>query len=367
MSRSIQINSTSNITAEPEDIVLRENSTHRLLFRPLIVDNQNNAEASIKGWFVYQRKNNDGSWSDFTDKNLQGNKLKSGEGIKLELKSEEVLILLNRIETLKQIYGQYGIQYGTKEYLIADENLAATLKSISSIKNDKIIEAFKSLSNQQISVFFQNLNLTNLEKVIQEWDSNIQLKSTEEKYWQTLLGSNSWVLSQIFACPHVLIGNEYYYGGKKGNNKGGVHGDHFLQNKLTGNVAFIEIKTPKTQIVGKKYRGDNDEDNNTVYSITEDLNGGLIQLQNQRNIYLQKKDSLTEPYKSFNSKVVLIIGSISSLSDGQKKSFELYRNSITNAEIITFDELRERLQMLIEIYKASDVEDQPEINPKDLP
>ncbi|MBD3329703.1 DUF4263 domain-containing protein, partial [Candidatus Dojkabacteria bacterium] len=171
-------------------------------------------------------------------------------------------------------------------------------------------------------------------------------------FWHKLLKDNPWVLSQIFACPYLLIGDEYYYGGKKGNNKGGVYGDFFSKNDLTGNVAFVEIKTPGTELLASKYRGDKDEDHNTVYSINEDITGAINQLQNQRAVYMNKKDSLEETHSSYNSKAILIAGTIGHIKEKAKiKSFELFRNSLNNSELITFDELRKRIQLLIDIYK----------------
>ena len=57
------------------------------------------------------------------------------------------------------------------------------------------------------------------------------------------------------ACRWIIGGAR----GKKGTNIGGVYGDFLYKNDLTGNVAFVEIKTPCTDIIDEKYRGIQDQ------------------------------------------------------------------------------------------------------------
>lgn len=354
MNNTVTIKSTSNTSAIASDIVLRENNSFKLIFRPVVVDNQKNSDASVKGWFIYQRKDSDGQWSDFVDENLYGSKLKSGEGLKLEIKAEEILSLINHLDTLKQIYSKYGIQYGKQEFVLTDRNLKSVLDQIANFNNASRLIALSQLSNEKLLDLAQNLNQTRLSKLLELWNESIDTESENEGFWQRLFEDNAWVLSQIFACPYTQIGSECYYGGKKINNTGGVNGDFLFKNNLTDNVGFIEIKTPSTKLVGKKYRGIDEQDSNTVFSITEDLSGAINQLQNQRNLYIQKKDSLESPFFAHNPKAILIAGSISSLNSSEIKSFELYRNSLSNIEVLTYDELQMRINNLIELYKANE-------------
>ncbi len=100
------------------------------------------------------------------------------------------------------------------------------------------------------------------------------------------------------------------------------------------------------------YLGKNDTDNNAIYSISSKLTGGINEVLNQKNIFIQKKNSLEENEKIHsNFKCIFIGGSISSLTVGQRKSFELYRSSLSNVEIITFDELFERIKSLLKIFE----------------
>jgi hypothetical protein len=71
--------------------VLRETDTTRLIFRPLIIENPHDSNASVRGAFVFQRKTSSSTWEDIDVPPLT--RLKQDEAVKLELKSEELLKL----------------------------------------------------------------------------------------------------------------------------------------------------------------------------------------------------------------------------------------------------------------------------------
>jgi len=347
---TIKTLSTSNRTALVNSLVLRSTRTTRLIFSPLVVVNTSNEEACIKGWFVFQRKGPKDKWSDL--KSLDLNKLKKGEWVKLELKAEEVLKLLQNCNYYKEIYKKYGITYGLAEFHVTDKNIGEVIEKISRFSNrNLLIESLQGLEEKDLQNLYTLVSTSQVNKVISIWSDN--QNRDDEEFWRRVFKEYAWIISQIFACPYVFIGDEYYYGGKRSNNRGGVYGDFLYKNKLTGNVAFIEIKTPMTRIIGKKYRGDNDIDQNTIYSFSDDLSGGVIQVLNQRKVFQQKQDSLGESETNiFNSKCVLIIGKSRNLKQGQKKSFDLYRNNIKDVEIITYDELFERIKNLKDIFRG---------------
>jgi hypothetical protein len=77
VARSIQVSSTSRRTAEVDPIVLRETSTTRLIFWPVLLDNPGNPAAAMDGKFIFERKSPSGQWSDYTT--LPLSKLKAEE------------------------------------------------------------------------------------------------------------------------------------------------------------------------------------------------------------------------------------------------------------------------------------------------
>lgn len=104
----ISLTSTSSNSAQGEDIIIRETSTTRLLFRPMITNNIHNEDASVKGWFLFQRKKSGDSWEEYQEYNA--NNLKADEFFKLEIKSSEMLALMNELDMYYKIHKEYGIQ-----------------------------------------------------------------------------------------------------------------------------------------------------------------------------------------------------------------------------------------------------------------
>jgi hypothetical protein len=47
---------------------------------------------------------------------------------------------------------------------------------------------------------------------------------------------------------------------------------------------------------------------------------------------------------SYNPRCFLIIGSVSSLNEPEQRCFDLFRNALTGAQILTFDEVEERVR-----------------------
>jgi hypothetical protein len=168
-----------------------------------------------------------------------------------------------------------------------------------------------------------------------------------EKKWQSFLKAHNWIFSTIFAQPIVLFQDEAFVGGRALDNKNGKLNDFFIKNDLSNNVSFLEIKTHLTALVeNKAYRGVD------VFSATRDLSGAIVQVLNQRDNFqkefygLKVKSAHLGKLESFNSKSVVLIGSLKSLSDGQKSAFELFRSNSKDVEIITFDELQSKIQSL---------------------
>ena len=50
----ITTKSTSSVSADTNDIVLRETAITRLIFRPQLVTNRNNPNASVNGIFIHK-------------------------------------------------------------------------------------------------------------------------------------------------------------------------------------------------------------------------------------------------------------------------------------------------------------------------
>ena len=344
--KKVETKSTSRNSANISDITLRIKETVRLIFRPEIVENPNNKEACVKGTFIYQRIGKKDEWEDSS--HLKLSDIKAGDNIKLELHSEETLKLMQGLEQCKKIYNKYGIVSGENEYIISTEELDSILNTISKLPNPEVVlNSLKKLNVDDIDKINLSTGIVKLKNALEFWNDN--KSDSTEALWQNEFHENPWIISQLFSYPFVLFQKEAYVGGKKIRNIDGKLVDFIYQNKLTKSVALIEIKTPSTQLIGSKYRGN--------YSMNSDLSGSLVQILDykdtlQKDYYrLAEGNRNEEEFYSFNPKCILIIGNLKqdSLNHEQVKSFELFRHTSKDVDIITFDELYQKIHLLHEL------------------
>src|SRR5207247_6782327 len=95
---TITINTTSSDSAKCAAVVLRETTTTRLVFKPELVNNQQDLNKPLKGILVHQRKKPNDEWEDCDSINLAT--LKAGDGVKLDLNCEELDRLVGAVHLL---------------------------------------------------------------------------------------------------------------------------------------------------------------------------------------------------------------------------------------------------------------------------
>ena len=233
-------------------------------------------------------------------------------------------------------------------FAVTEYGLANLLPKIANLQNkDTVLESLEKLSSNDLQSINNLVNTAKLKNIISDWETN--KNNDDEAFWQKKFQDNPWILSQIFSCPFIQIGKKFYCGGKEDDDKGGVKGDLLYKNGLTGNLAFVEIKTPKKGIVGSEYRGDEECRENVVYSMDKEVTGGVNQVLNQKKVYLKTHGEKDGKFLN-NAKCVLVIGTTPDVDD-KKKSFELFRNSLRDVEVITFDELFERVGSILDIFE----------------
>jgi len=96
----------------------------------------------------------------------------------------------------------------------------------------------------------------------------------------------------------------------------------------------------------RPYRGSD------VFGLTKELSGAINQVLDQRDTYLKNFEVLrrNEKITAFSPRCLVIIGKIADLSEEQSKSFELIRTALKDVEIITYDELYERIKAILSIF-----------------
>lgn len=219
--------------------------------------------------------------------------------------------------------------------------------------SDRDLKSLISLIPKEISeekIIFsaeEKINFIKLTKVKEELKKLVEQKtdtSTLEEKCQLFLSENSWIFSNILSIPVAILGTKTYVGGKSFENSGGKEADFLYRNDLTKNVCIFEIKTPLKRIFDSKtpYRKPD------IFHLGKELTGGVVQLLDQRDNLQKDFYSVSKgKFDSFTPKGILIIGKIKDLSPEQIKCFELYRNNLSNIEIITFDELSQRTELIL--------------------
>lgn len=190
-----------------------------------------------------------------------------------------------------------------------------------------------------------------LKGLLQIWSKH--KNNDNEKFWQRTLTENSLMLSQIFSFPVVVLNEQAYVGGKSIENTGGRLVDFLLVNHLSQNVVLVEIKTPKTQLLGPEYR-------EGVYRISGELTGAIVQLSGYKDALLKEYNNLVlerihqgkSNLYAFNPKCLVIAGTLSDevIDHARNRSFELFRSGMRDVEIITYDEMFKRVEILLDLF-----------------
>ncbi|RWA78220.1 Shedu immune nuclease family protein [Mesorhizobium sp.] len=205
----------------------------------------------------------------------------------------------------------------------------------------------KSLVSQRNGLvkLHDEIEIASLDELIMHMETQFAAKATEAQ-WQDLFRVNPFILDMAFGVPVLLLQGQAHVGGKVLDGSGEKVADFLLTNQLTDSIAILEIKTPGMELVSnKEYRGG-------VYAPTSHLVGAVVQTLDQidklhSDIYRVKALNPQHKLEAYGIKGVLVAGIIPDAA--KKRSFELYRGSLSGLSIITFDELLAKLKSLREL------------------
>lgn len=362
--------------AQVEDVVLRETKTVRLVLRTKIVQNSTAPDAGVDGKLLYQRKTAASKWSDVDPIKLSS--VKSGEAVAINLSSVEMFLLRNGLNDLQSIKDSFGVPtadvrfIGIRESTWAErmlgkapektllipaegsmDSLAEALGLLFRSKDlGALVEAIAGLPSEAITSVRLQVGLSDLDKLLEEWNGDPD--NSSEEHWQQLFSRYPFVLEQIFHAPTILMQSKAYVGGKTLGNSGGKFPDFVLKTVKTNASAIVEIKTPTSRLLhGTEYRGD-------VWRASEDLSGSIVQALTYRDYLVESLPQVAEDNELLRRvlpRCVVIVGSTVELDTKAKAcSFERIR-ARRDVEVLTFDEVHDRLVGLREIMAAGGVGD----------
>jgi len=211
---------------------------------------------------------------------------------------------------------------------------------------------------QQLQIFEQLLKDENyFQETQKEWGVR-----GPEAVWQTFFEKNPWIfgygLRYVFTTgldngklEQVTTGYTF--------NQSGKRVDALLKTQGYVNaLCFVEIKTHKAPLLASTpYRAES-------WSISTELAGSIAQIQktvkkaeqelrSRIDILGEQGDPTGEIVFAYTPKSFVVIGSLDQFStatginEQRYGSFEIFRRSLGNPEIITFDELYERARFIV--------------------
>lgn len=390
----ITVSSTSLSSADATPLDLRiPTETTRLRFVPKIVDNMGHPENSVEGIFVYERKRksdecfpSDNGGSSFSKQDVS-----SGSALKLALNSGETKTLYEGLLKLYKCADDMdGIPYGTAQYvamdkaarsllhllranpsaahMIADQDAFDLVKELLKLltqgtSKDELKAVLSDLEDDNLQSLSTSLSVERLKRIATELETN--LSNGTEHFWQVFFERNAWIIPQVMSVPCALYQSQAYVGGKSFDNIGGNLPDFLYQNKLTKNLAIVEIKTPQTPLLGMQYRGKS-------YSVSKELSGAITQVLSYRQSLLEEFAHLRlesgDAVEAFSPQCVVVVGNSSELHDERNKlgSFENFRSCLSGISVFTYDELLAKLCDLIALLGPNDESDAATVSPEDF-
>jgi hypothetical protein len=215
------------------------------------------------------------------------------------------------------------------------------------------LKIFDKLLNQER--FFSTYQVEESVKYHGDKKPKLTTSSKEEKVWQYFFEQNEWIFGYGLDYKfQAILQREFAASTSEADGSSTVFSDYLIGDKRF--TSFIEIKKPTTKLFGNEINRSNswrlsNDLIDSVSQILEQKASGQIKLENVQH----DSEGNEIKQKSHDSKVILIIGSwkeVEDCTDKEKnikeKTFELFRRDSRNIEMITYDELYERAQFIIE-------------------
>ncbi|MFM8274379.1 MAG: Shedu immune nuclease family protein [Gemmata sp.] len=372
-----RITQTGPDSAVVEPVVLRPGDLTRMVFKPQIVNNKQDENKPVKGHVLWQKRGKSEAGEEWADEaHTKLSHMTAGSGIKLELSTDELYLLTQAVRGLYGVYWKQGKrlpktgeEFDLAEYAQAakaldtldaaaqliesagQDGFVAMLRAVASQKNTlKVIEGLSKLDMADLTEINALAGVGVLRKALAEWTANRD--KPDESFWQETLTKYSFVFSQVFSAPVVVFGSKVYVGGKSVQGDGGKEPDFLLKNELTAHLLLVEIKTPATELLAKSpYRPPN------VFAATRELAGAVTQVARYKDTFLQNYGNLRletpEPFRLVDPRCLVVIGNTGELdTEGKRESFEHFRRALRGTEIITFDELFRKVEVLLHLLEG---------------
>lgn len=206
---------------------------------------------------------------------------------------------------------------------------------------------------QRLYKLQRDFELAGLNELIGRFEVDIE-KAHPESFWQELLRLNPFILSMLFGYPIVVIIDQAHIGGMSLGGSGETIVDFLAANESTRSLALVEIKRPDTPLTGGEFREGR-------FKPSNDLNSAVIQAIDQRyELLVNYKDRARDAGTVHAVDCVIVAGRTPS-DPAKLASFEMYRTSLRDVRVLTFDEVLMKLRGLRNYFDpATAIEKPPE-------
>lgn len=255
-----------------------------------------------------------------------------GDKLKAEIESNREL----RLHLSNTLKAKRLIDEIKKEFDLDSENLEFASKIAELVSTIVKVRARKDI----VPLIHRGLYAEDIKSVLDFWTTNADSEAGKlESTWQQEFTSRKSILERVIGGRISLLQTQAHVGGHGLNEKGDKITDYIFHHSDTHNVTLVEIKTPRTKLLGKSYRG--------TYALSDELSGTIAQVLTQRveltkHFFTKVHESQT-PFEVNAPKCYIVVGNLGSelSSDTQKKkAFEMHRQAVGAAvTLITFDEL----------------------------
>lgn len=206
-------------------------------------------------------------------------------------------------------------------------------------------EAIAKRDPREFAQLQRDIETVSLDQLIVSVEQLIRQNGAESR-WQDLLELNPFLLSMLFGQPIVLLQSEAAVGGQRMTRHGTKITDFLTKNPLTDNASLVELKRPRTRLLGKAYRPG-------VYPPSTELMSAVTQVLDQRlklmtDIATTMRNNRISDLEVASVECVIVAGRTPPEPDAVN-SLEMIRTQFKDVRIITFDELLERLHLLREL------------------
>ena len=334
--------------------VLEQSNTTRKVAYAKIVNNPNDKDAYVHCTIIHERKNPKGEWDPVESINLT--RLKSGEGVKLDLSSAATKVLKKALDTSYAV-GKDGLPRGYQSLVVGTEDEVVIVKGREREYIEKLVkgnhreEIWKQLveTDPDLATKLSYAQIQASRKIELDKFEYALSQDFDESYWQKLLSEDDWVFGYglSYYCL-TMLNEQVLVGGKDIMNRNGQVVDFLAASEGQARyVVLVEIKKPSTCLLGRQCR-------NHIFPISSDLAEAVAQVQGYIEAWGTNTTRERYDYEQDNNlttakpKGILVVGNMSELdSTDKKRSFELFRKGLNQVDIITYDELLQRAYFIV--------------------